>query len=205
MNLIRNEKGVALITALMLTLIALGIVMALLYYVTMGTKGTASQMRYKNVLEASQGGSEVFTKEIIPKVFDGYSTSKLLQDFQGINLAIANRACLEQKLTLPTIQWGAACGPATKTMVAKEAPDASFRLKGMPSQSGFNVYTKIVDTIPGNSDKSGFELLDSGAGVSGSNSGVAPKHVPALYRIEVQGEKAVNPQEKAQVTVLYAY
>ncbi|HBG08252.1 MAG: hypothetical protein A2075_06740 [Geobacteraceae bacterium GWC2_58_44] len=205
MKAISNERGVALVTALMLTLVTLGIVMALLYYVTMGTKITASQKRYKNVLEASHGGADVFTKEVIPKLFDGYSTSKLIDNFSGIKLALGNSACLNQKLTLPTASWGAACGANAKKLDAKLSPDASFTLKGMPTQPGFNVFTKIVDTVPGNSDKSGFELLDSAAGVSGVNSGVAPKHVPAVYRIEVQGEKEINPQEKANLTVLYAY
>lgn len=205
MKALRNEQGVALITALMLTLISLGIVMGLLYYITVGTKLSASQKRYKNVLEASHGGVEVFTKELIPKIFDGYSTSKLVTDFDGINLAIPNGNCFNQKLTVATANWSAACGASAKTLAPKESPDASFMLKGYVTQPGFNVFTKIVDTIPGNSDKSGFDLLDSGAGVSGSSSGVAPKHTPAIYRIEVQGEREVNPQEKANLTVIYAY
>ena len=38
MKIIRNEQGVALITALLLTLISLAIVMALLYYVNTGRR-----------------------------------------------------------------------------------------------------------------------------------------------------------------------
>lgn len=205
MKIIRNEQGVALITALLLTLISLAIVMALLYYVNTGIKLSASQKRYKSVLAASHGGAEVFTKELVPKLFDGYSTSKLINDFSGINLAIASRACLDQKLSLPTASWSSVCSNTAKTLEPKQSPDATFKLSGMAGQPGFNVFTKIVDTIPGNSDRSGFALLDSGAGVSGTNSGVAPKHVVGVYRIEVQGEKEVNPQEKANLTVLYAY
>ena len=206
MNAIKNERGVALITALLLTMISLAIVMALLYFVVSGTKLSASQKRYKNVLAASHGGAEVFTKELVPQLFEGYSTSKMINDFSGIHLAVANRTCLDQKLALPTASWGAVCGgAAAKSLSPKQAPDATFKLSGMASQPGFNVFTKIVDTVPGNSDRSGFELLDSAAGVTGTSSGVAPKHVVGVYRIEVQGEKEVNPQEKANLTVLYAY
>jgi len=205
MKTLRNEQGVALVTALMMTLISLAVIMAVLYLVTQGTQLTASQKRYKTALESSHGGVEVFTKELIPKLFDNYSTSKLINDFSQINLAIANSNCLKQKLSLPTASWGSVCGTAAKTLDAKTSPDATFKLSGLINQPGFNVSTKIVDTTPGNSDQSGFELLDSGTGVTGSNAGVAPKHIPAIYRIEVEAEREQSCREKALLSVLYAY
>ena len=93
----------------------------------------------------------------------------------------------------------------SKSLDPKAKPDMTFILRASEQTPNFKVYTKLVDTTPGNSDLSGFELLDSGAGVVGSSSGVSPKHIPALYRVEVQGERETNPQEKAQLSVLYAY
>jgi len=49
MNRLNNNKGVALVTALMLTLISLTIVMALMYMITQGTTVSASYKRYKNI------------------------------------------------------------------------------------------------------------------------------------------------------------
>lgn len=189
----------------MLTLISLAIVMALLYLVTKGTQLSASQKRYKTALAASYGGAEVFTKELIPQIFNNYSTSKLITDYKGIDLALSATGCLQQKLNMNTSDWGSACSAAAKTFDPKTAPDASFKLKGYLTQPGFKVYSKIVDTRQGNSDQSGFELLDSGAGVTGTSAGVGPKHMPALYKIEVQGERETQAQEKANLTVLYAY
>lgn len=205
MKTIRNEKGVALVTALLLTLVALAIVMAVLYFVMQGTQLSAAQKRYKNSLEASHGGAEVFTKEIIPYVFANNTTGGLATKFTGINLQIpVSNACFQQKLYSPTSQW-TNCSADSKTLDPKSKPDMILKLNGLLTQPGFNVATKIVDTSPGNSDMSGFALLDSGSGVTGTSSGVSPKHIPAQYRIEVEGERESNSKEKAQLTVLYAY
>jgi len=45
MNRLNNNKGVALVTALMLTLISLTIVMALMYMITQGTTVSASNKK----------------------------------------------------------------------------------------------------------------------------------------------------------------
>jgi hypothetical protein len=204
MKLLRNQQGVALITSLLLMLISLAIVMALLYMVMQGTNMSASHKRYKTALEASHGGVQVFTNELIPKIFAGYSSGKLETDFSMINLKMESGSCLNQKLNNATGNWGGVCAANSKLVDPKTLPDITFNLSG-PADTRFKVYAKIVDTAPGNSDMSGFELLDGGAGVTGASSGVAPKHIPAVYRIEVQGEKEQNPREKAGLAVLYAY
>jgi Tfp pilus assembly protein PilX len=206
MRTLRNEHGIALVTSLMLTLITLAIVMAALYFITQQTQLSGASKRYKNSLEASHGGVEVFAKEIMPKVFNNWSTSQLQTAFSGINLSMANvtNACMKQKLNEDTKNWSA-CGPANKTWDPRSVPDVKFTLMGEGLQPGFNVYAKLVHTQAGNSDTSGFELLDSGSGVTGVSSGVSPKHVPAIYRIEVQGEGASSAREKASLSVLYAY
>lgn len=204
MKTITNERGIALITALLLTLISLAIVMTVLYFIMQNMSTSAAHKRYKTALEASHGGAELFTKEIIPIVFSTATTSGLVQTFSSINLQVpVSNACFQQKLNESTAKWDK-CSAASKTFDPKSAPDITFKLRGTET-TDFKVYTKLVDTTPGNSDLSGFELLDSGAGVVGSSSGVSPKHIPALYRIEVQGERETNPQEKAQLSVLYAY
>ncbi|EKD59366.1 MAG: type IV pilus assembly protein PilX, partial [uncultured bacterium] len=35
--------------------------------------------------------------------------------------------------------------------------------------------------------------------------GISPKHNPVIYTLEVRGERANNPKEKALLSVLYAY
>ncbi|WP_306535246.1 pilus assembly protein PilX [Geobacter sp.] len=222
MKTVRNERGVALVTALMLTLISLAIVLALLYIVTQGTKVSAARKNYANSLDASYGGVEVVTKDFLPYLFANISSStkmsQLQSAFSGNDLQfLVSDDCLKQKLTLPVSQW-TACSSQEKSEALsfiKGAPDLRFSLQGLSAQPGFTVYSKIVDTSPGNSDPSSQvtdepEWFITGAGAAynpdaGGSGGVKVKHVPGIYKIEVQGERSAVSEEKANLSVLYAY
>ncbi|QWV96042.1 pilus assembly PilX N-terminal domain-containing protein [Geomonas nitrogeniifigens] len=206
MKKIGNEDGIALVTALMFTLICLGIVAALMQMLLLETKVSGSQKNYRNALEASYGGTELVTREFIPKLFSNYSTGigPLLTAYGsgGIgDIGLVVGSGLKTKLANATADWGS----LSKTSNAKDVPDLQFTLRGLSANTNFKIYAKVVDTIPGNSDPTGVDYLDSGAGVAGVGSGIAPKHNPALYSIEVQGERASTPKEKALLSVLYAY
>lgn len=196
---LKNQRGIALLTALMFTLIALAIVMAAMYLVTQGIQVSAANKRYKNALEAAQGGAELFTGNVIPQGLGGYPYAALTSDLAALSFKPYTTS-LKQKLVNPT------------SNVAKDPtilPDATFTLKGSPAVPSFNVYTKIVNTVPGNSDTSGEDQLDSIAGVAYANNGggsaVNPMHIPSQYMIEIEGQKQNNPKEKAKLSVLYAY
>ena len=206
MKKLGNEDGIALVTALMFTLICLGMVMALMQMLLLQTKSSGSLKNYRSSLEASYGGAELITREFIPGLFANYSTGigPLMTAFGGTGIGkidlIVNSASLETKLSKPTTEWG----DLSRTLDPKDVPDLQFSLKGSGSTQ-FKVYAKIVDTVEGNSDTTGIDYLDSGAGVAGAGAGISPKHNPALFSIEVQGERANNAKEKAQLSVLYAY
>lgn len=212
MKYLRNEDGIALITALMFTMLCLGMIMALLYYVIAGTRMSAGQKRYRSALEASYGGTEFVTKTIIPRLFPftSYSSGKvsLLADFGpstdiGLGGLTIGSGGLATKLSTSTSGWGS----LNKTVDPKDAPDVTFTLLGQGANSKYKVYTKIVDTVAGVGllDASGIDYLDGGIGVAGTSTSTATPRTPNIYSIEVQGEAAVNPVEKAGVTVLYAY
>lgn len=206
MRNLNNEKGIALVTSLMLTLISLAIVMALLYLITWQTKQSAAHRRYRTAIEASYGGTEMIAKQVVPYIFANHTTAGLAAQlgFAG-SLQTSGSLCWNTKLQTPTANWGTACGTNPTNPDASVMPDVTIPLQGTQN-STYNVFGKIVDTVPGNSDVSGYDLLDSGSGVTGTASGVAPKHNPALYRIEVQGQAASQPSsEKARLSVLYAY
>lgn len=204
MKPLRNENGIALVTSMLLTLISLTVVLAVLYLITQGIATSSAQKRYQSSLEAAHGGVEFFSKEIVPRLMQGSSAATLTTSFSGINLTFPSSACLSQKLDKLPEQWTSCPGTAL-TSDPKQSPDITFRLSGATAGSNFKIYSKIVDTTPGNSDPSGIDYLDSGSGVTGTSSGVSPKHMPGLYRIEVAGEKEVNPNERALLSVLYAY
>lgn len=207
MKYLRNENGIALLTALMFTLLCLGMIMTLLYYVTAGTKLSGAHKRYKNTLEASYGGTEFITKTIIPRLFNNYSGGKvsLLDDFGASDkLGLSfNSSGLETKLSTSTSGWGS----LSKTVDPKDTPDITFLLNGQSEGKKFKVYTKVVDTVAGIGllDTSGIDYLDGGLGVAGTSTSTQTPRTPNIYSIEVQGEAAVNPTEKAGVSVLYAY
>jgi hypothetical protein len=47
--------------------------------------------------------------------------------------------------------------------------------------------------------------LDPGMAVAGSSAGISPMHLPAMVTLEVEGTQGNKPQEKADLSVLYAY
>ncbi|ACH38558.1 type IV pilus minor pilin PilX [Citrifermentans bemidjiense Bem] len=206
MKKLGNEDGIALVTALMFTLICLGIVAALMQMLLLQTKLSGSQKNYRNALEASYGGTELLTREFIPKLFSNYSSGigPLITAYNtsGIgDIGLVASSSLKVKLNTATDDWGT----LSKTLDAKDAPDLQFTLKSLDTAGNFKVYAKIVDTVPGNSDTTGIDYLDSGAGVAGTGAGISPKHNPVIYTLEVRGERANNPKEKALLSVLYAY
>jgi len=211
MKTIINERGVALVTALMLMLVILAICMSMLYMVMQSTKSSASQKRYSTSVAASYGGTEVL-KDIMPRLM-GYSTVRsalpTVTGFNNINLAFPSASsdldCLTQKLKKNPSEW-TACGEANKTVNAKSNPDFTFTLKGLTADTGYKVYTKIVNTVAGNSDQSGVDYLESGLGVAQAGGGIiAPQHFPSIFTIEVSGEKELNAKERSELSVLYAY
>lgn len=212
MRLLRRTDGAALVTALMLTMLALVVSMALLYSVTTEMRVAASKQRYRSALAATQGGVEIVGREVLPKLFDVNvmqlnSEAKLSLvhgGFTDIHLKLTDYACLQQKLNSRSTKWSL-CGEEELSSDPARSPDMQFKLKGFPHD--FTVSSKIVDSVPGNSDKnSRAEYLDAGSAVAAKDEAVRPQHVPGLYTLSVQGEREGGAgQEKARLSVLYAY
>lgn len=226
MELLKQEKGIALVTALMLTLITLTITMVTLYMVLQNTRLSGAQKAYKNSLDASLGGVDIMTKDAIPYLLQAtdalvgaspsvanYYKDKLTASMPGLgasSLSVSNDVCLNAKLTKRPKDWGAFCGAASTDLDPTKSPDISFVLKSsIPGgsgivPSGFKVSAKIISTTIGNSDLSGREYLNTSAttGVDDAGGGIGS---PYIYRIEVTGERETNPKERAALTVLYAY
>lgn len=202
--LLRNNKGVALVTALMLTMISLTIVMAVLYMVTQGIKSSGQLRLYRTSLEASYGGSEILIKDVLPLMMQNFDSASLIgnveSEFSAITLEIlTTQICLQNKLTSITSSWPTACSKIAKP---KSDPDMTILLQANTG-SPFKVYSKIVDTVIGNSDTSGLQL--EGGGVAESSSLLTPQHFPYVYRVEIQAERETGASAQANLEVLYAY
>ncbi len=212
MNIINNDKGIALVTSLMLTLITLSITLVMMYIVLQNTQISGAQKRYKNSLDAAVGGVEIVTMDALPYLLS-YTTdivNTLEQNLQTgmpnlVSLQV-NESCLRSKLVNNYSSWDASCIAANKSTDATESPDISFVLKsqisgGFATVPGYKVYAKIVSTTVGSSDRSGRSL-------SNTNTNTPPPSdvgSPFIYRIEVTGQSATNPRERANLSVLYAY
>jgi hypothetical protein len=202
MKNLRNQDGIALLTALMFTFICLTMILGLLYMVTRGIQASASNKVYKTAREASYGGADIALKEVIPQIFQGYTSSQLTDPFSTVKLQLpTSSTCLQEKLRLPTDQWSSAC---SKELDPKSSPDMTMQLKATGGNSQpYSVYTKIVDTVHGNTDTSGLQL--EGSGVAEGSSTITPQHFPYVYRVEVVAEKSTAAKEKGSLSVQYAY
>jgi hypothetical protein len=225
MKYLKNNDGIALVTSLMFTALALVMCMSLLYMITSGIKTSSAIKQYRTALDAAYGGTDILTKDLLAAAFSfrnlsGTAYKNQMKTTYMANLNQANISdCLRTKLTKPRSQWG---GCADSTLSPKFGTDISFDLHAA-SGSPFTVYAKVVDTMDrkfqvlesysssqktltvmraGNTDESSTSL-EYGSTTDGS--GVTVPHYPYLYRIEVQGERRQNATQKSNLTVMYAY
>jgi hypothetical protein len=226
---IKNEKGIALVTALMFTMISLGIIMMLLYMVTQATKISSANKMYKTALEASYGAVDLITKDIFSQLMKsaiptGTSITAIAANYSAINMTFPDSAnCLAEKLKKPTSLWSTSvCTATTRSIDSTVKPDFTINLKAINDSTGYIVSTKIVDTkctAPLPECTNSYEPASTGnviqdatiqgliVGASASDPG-STKSVsaqPVYYTIEVQGQRASNPREKTKLSVLYAY
>jgi hypothetical protein len=213
MKHVNNERGVALVTALMLTMLSLVICASLLYMITHSTRTSASQKRYSNAIAAGYGTAEM-VKEIVPRMMS-YTSARscipsMMTGFSNVNLAFptnsADIACLDQKLKNSTSDWSSDCTAENRDNRARIRPDFSLMLNGSTPGTKFKTVAKIVNTVRGNSDTSGVDFLEQGLSVSQAGGGViAPQHFPSMFTVEVSAEQEVGATERAELSVLYAY
>jgi hypothetical protein len=217
-----NEKGIALVTALLLTLISLTFVLSLLYMLTQGVKTSASTKHYATALEAAYGGVDFITKDALPqmlsmKVFDSDLFKAHYPAYLNMTLKTKSTdTCMHAKLISTPDQWLThGCSAANLTSdisLLKDTMDMTFTFPGTLGSSGYTVYSKIVSTPQiGNTDTSMLAGMGLTGGVvanldyGGEGREGAATIIPYMYSIQVQAEAAANPREKTRLTLLYAF
>jgi hypothetical protein len=207
MRYLRDEKGIALATSLLLTLISMIIVMTALYFIAQGTRMSGLQKRYQTALEASYGGLDILAKDVLPQTITGTSLNNIVtaySQYSGFVVTSPGGAtCFADKLKLSPSSWTTNCD-MTDILNPKVNPDLKLTLKAEAGRPDYDVYLKIVETMIGNSEKSGGGETLIGHGVTDPGI-LTPQHHPYVYRIEIQGERQQNQDERAQLSVLYAY
>lgn len=185
-----NDKGIALVTALILSLLALVIATATIYMLLQGTEVSGLKKRYTSALGASKGATEA-TALIISL------SGSIPSDLAGIT-TVSNPSCFDKKLTNRKVDWGV-CD--TGETISSSSYDIKFDLT---AYGGYEAYAKIVDTVPGNTLIG--ESLEVKGVVSGQSGYIKnPTVVPYMYRLEVMGENPDNREtDSAEITALYA-
>jgi hypothetical protein len=206
-----NTKGMALVMALITVTVSAGLLAVVMYFAMSGSEISGLQRKYQSSKEASLGAVDILTKEFIQRVIAGQNIGgqraiDILGSFTwGTNSALVNTTnqCFYRKLTVSTATWIAdGCGTANDTNPAN-SPDVTFNLLSADNRS-YQIRTKIIDTVTGNSNMSGVIL--EGLGVTESGSGlITVKHNPYLYTIATQGQLPNSTTERANLEVLYAY
>ena len=219
MHMVRNERGIALVLVLILSLIALAIVSALLYMATIGTRTSGAEKFYRTADEAAYGGTRIAVDMIITNFDNAAAGGALSAPFSGLPPAglgtalSANQACLRQKWSLPPgtgfANW-TQCNANERSLNATISPDMTFQLSGATADgmpNPYNVFAKVVDTIEGNT--AGVATSESGLSTGGVGGGgasiVTPQRRSWIYRIELEAEDAVNQRERSRYSVLFAH
>jgi len=217
MRLLRNERGIALVMVLVLSLIGLMIVSALLYLATSGSMTSGAFKAYRTAEEASYGGAEIAAEyaanrgryDFVTAVDQACNCADPLNPADNIDGETGAASCRCDKICNATVDWGVACD--------ENAGVAGIQINLTPDDAtddfpltlgNFVVYTKIVDTVVGNSDMGGIVASGElgGQGVVASSTGlVSPPSRPYLYRMEIDARSTINPREHSRISMLYAY
>jgi len=195
-SILSNDKGIALVMVLILSLIALVIMSGLIYMVTSGTQASGIGKRYSTALEAGKSG-----RDIAYQVLSARGNPYTAAEAALVNFNItASATCLSDKLNKATPNWSACDSSLTIIPGTTSTYDMTFQLGSNPI---YTAYAKIVDTVDGNSG------ADEGLvahGVVASNTGeVTVVSIPYLYTMEIDTENTNNPMERAKLSVLYQY
>jgi hypothetical protein len=222
MNILRNEKGIALPMVMMLSAILLAVMAALIFMITSRTELSGVQKRYYTAAEAGKGGLELTYLVIDQKMgVDTTITDQTLTAFlNSSNLAyfspvkstpssctgttalgqyagIAQTGLLA-KLSTSSSTWSSNCNTSANIDPTDSSTyDLKFDFAG--TNGRYRAFAKIVGTVEG--------LVGGGSlmkgGVVGGIGAQAGSHY--IYTIEIDAENIDNPAERAKYSVLYLY
>jgi hypothetical protein len=137
MKTIRNEKGFALGFVMVLAAIALVFTLAMLVMVSRSSFISGQQKRYRTAVEAGHGGVGAMLQLI--------SSRGVISDNVYSNQSIPSTTNLGTKLSRTSTSWGSIDNSITID------PDVSSSYDMRIDLGTYRVYTKIVDTVEGNS------------------------------------------------------
>jgi len=194
--ILNNERGIALVMALVLGLVGMLMITAILYMVGTGTWLGGSKKRYQTALNAAHGSMNFFAKEIIQRGVGGTLLSAMVPGYGGMLAQVALDDDFAKKLST-TGRIGDAGYPV-------DNPDATLTFTFTAPTPNMTINTAIISTSRGNSGTSSTPLVGGGV-VNNSSGTVTPQHIPYLYQTEVQTQSGIINRERARLSSIYAY
>ncbi len=200
--LYKNEKGVALIVAIIVAFIILALGSMALYMSTRSTNISGRFSVYRSSIEAAYGAFRE-TSSILGYIKDNKSITV------PFNITDIRATCLHYKLTTPTVNWTdsdlSANGCLARTVSLAEDTNYNsiinyYELKF--SLGDYNVYLKVVNSSTGNTQLRGNKLRKGGT--TRQNIRKTPL-APYIYRIEIVAVSKLNPYDFSHVSLLYAF
>ncbi len=202
----KNQRGIALIVALILSLVSLMLVGMALYVVTQGIRLSGRLRIYATSLSAARGAYEI-TTSVLPSIKDNQSF-----DLSKINsLEDSKEKCLHIKLNYLTQDWTSTTAWGTDNCYSlNEATSSNIgdieKFYDLKYKLGnYYVYIKIISSSLGNTQLPSNNLSSGGVSSSGSSNNRQSPPMPHLYRIEILSENSKNSNDQVHITALYAY
>ncbi len=195
-TILGNERGLALVMALVLGLVGMLMITAILYMVGTGTWIGGSKKRYQTALSASHGAMTFFAREVIQRGLGGTSLTALEAAYPGMLSRNASDVNFAKKLS-ETGTLGVSGYPG-------DNPDATLTFTFTAPTPNMTINTAIVGTSRGNSGTSSNVLVGGGV-VNNSSGTVTPQHIPYLYQTEVQTQSGIFARERARLSGIYVY
>ncbi len=187
---VRNESGLALVIVMVLAAAAIIIMAGLLYMVTSGTEFSGTAARYTNALQAAVGGVDGARQYI-----EQQGTAPNLPNI----LVSTGSKCMvngqNMKLTTLTQNWPAGCD---KSFIINTTDQNTYDFTA--TLGNYQVYSKIVDTIPGNTAAASGLVK---TGVVETSPGKV-RQIPYIYTLYTLSVSAAGA-ERSQVSAVYQY
>jgi hypothetical protein len=183
-----------------------------MYYALSGSEISGLQRKYETSREASLGGIDILTKELIPRSLQLGALSAAVGNLAQGGTNILNSVtvgsgsdCFKDKLSSMPANW-TNCGTIANATNADATvnPDITFNLLSASGSKPFVVQLKIIDTLKGNSNLNGLDLGGQGVVDSGISI-VKLEPYPYLYTIVTEAKAQNSTTERANLEILYAY
>ncbi len=204
---IRNEKGIALIIALIVAVVILILGGMSLYLSTQSTRISGMYKQYRSSEEAAEGAFDL-TKNIITKIKKSNSSGNSIQ--KPPELKDIKQKCLEYKLSTLTKNWTnteLSSNQCPNSLDKVESPNVDDVIDYYDMKyvlGNYIVYIKIVNSLIGYSSTNPIKAK-SISGTEGLKGNLPSSPSPYLYRVEIISQSKTNNNDKVHISVLYAW